>query len=81
MDESFDLTGRTGSYFYMAPEVVENKPYNEKVRHTCTQCVPLQPFQTFCEQQLPRMPAINIHSVDLWMSCLSGSEVRSVSYS
>ena len=40
MDESFDLTGRTGSYFYMAPEVVENKPYNEKVRQTCNQCAP-----------------------------------------
>ena len=42
MDESFDLTGRTGSYFYMAPEVVENRPYNEKVRQSCTQRVPSQ---------------------------------------
>lgn len=30
----FDLTGRTGSYFYMAPEVLLNESYNEKV---CTQ--------------------------------------------
>ena len=60
MDESFDLTGRTGSYFYMAPEVVENKPYNEKVRHTCTQCVQFQSFDSLYKQQLPRSPTINI---------------------
>ena len=28
---SFDLTGRTGSYMYMAPEVLMGQPYNEKV--------------------------------------------------
>ena len=60
MDESFDLTGRTGSYFYMAPEVVENKPYNEKVRLTCTRCVPSQPWKSLCEQQAPRMPVIDV---------------------
>ena len=27
----FDLTGKTGSYFYMAPEVTNSEPYNEKV--------------------------------------------------
>ena len=59
MDESFDLTGRTGSYFYMAPEVVENKPYNEKVRPTCTQCVPFQSSEAVHKQQLPSLPAIN----------------------
>ncbi|KAK9918800.1 hypothetical protein WJX75_007031 [Coccomyxa subellipsoidea] len=26
----FELTGKTGSYFYMAPEVVNEEPYNEK---------------------------------------------------
>ena len=34
----FDLTGRTGSYFYMAPEVLHNEPYNEKARHRVTSC-------------------------------------------
>lgn len=29
----FDLTGRTGSYFYMAPEVLHNEAYNEKVHN------------------------------------------------
>ena len=28
---SFDLTGRTGSYMYMAPEVLLGQPYNDKV--------------------------------------------------
>lgn len=28
--DTFDMTGRTGSYFYMAPEVVNEQPYNEK---------------------------------------------------
>ena len=32
----FDLTGRTGSYFYMAPEVLQNEPYNEKARPPVT---------------------------------------------
>ena len=36
----FDLTGRTGSYFYMAPEVLHNEAYNEKV-HTPL-CTPSQ---------------------------------------
>ncbi|CAK0785797.1 hypothetical protein CVIRNUC_009008 [Coccomyxa viridis] len=30
VENMFDLTGRTGSYFYMAPEVLHNEPYNEK---------------------------------------------------
>ena len=34
----FDLTGRTGSYFYMAPEVLHNEPYNEKARLALTYC-------------------------------------------
>ena len=37
----FDLTGRTGSYFYMAPEVLHNEPYNEKARHRVTQLLAL----------------------------------------
>ncbi len=28
---AFDLTGKTGSLFYMAPEVANSEPYNEKV--------------------------------------------------
>ena len=36
MENMFDLTGRTGSYFYMAPEVLHNEPYNEKARHPVT---------------------------------------------
>ena len=27
---AFDLTGKTGSLFYMAPEVANSEPYNEK---------------------------------------------------
>ena len=30
-EETYDMTGGTGSLRYMAPEVVLNKPYNEKV--------------------------------------------------
>ncbi len=26
----FEMTGKTGSYFYMAPEVANGQPYNEK---------------------------------------------------
>lgn len=26
----FEMTGKTGSYFYMAPEVANEQPYNEK---------------------------------------------------
>ena len=33
-EELFDLTGRTGSYFYMAPEVLHEEAYNEKVHVT-----------------------------------------------
>ncbi len=33
-EELFDLTGRTGSYFYMAPEVLHEEAYNEKVPMT-----------------------------------------------
>ena len=29
-EDMFDLTGKTGSYFYMAPEVLNNEAYNEK---------------------------------------------------
>jgi hypothetical protein len=31
-DETFHLTGRTGSLMYMAPEVYKELPYSEKVR-------------------------------------------------
>jgi hypothetical protein len=35
-DQSFDLTGKTGSYFYMAPEVISEQHYNEKASsHLC----------------------------------------------
>jgi hypothetical protein len=32
LPHSFDLTGKTGSFFYMAPEVANSEPYNEKAR-------------------------------------------------
>ena len=32
----FELTGKTGSYFYMAPEVVKEEPYNEKASSAYT---------------------------------------------
>jgi serine/threonine protein kinase len=38
-DDLFDLTGKTGSYFYMAPEVVLGQPYNEKARRRCAGAV------------------------------------------
>jgi hypothetical protein len=32
----YDMTGETGSYRYMAPEVFRHEPYNSKVvRHGC----------------------------------------------
>ena len=39
--EAYLLTGRAGSFLYMAPEVVMCQPYNEKVPHICVckQCV------------------------------------------
>ena len=32
LDSKFKLTGETGSYRYMAPEVFRHEPYNFKVR-------------------------------------------------
>ena len=42
----FDLTGRTGSYFYMAPEVLHNEAYNEKV-HTMSCALSQNPMQQY----------------------------------
>ncbi len=38
----YDLTGETGSYRYMAPEVFRHEPYNSKVRYraVCAACRP-----------------------------------------
>lgn len=33
-NERYIMTGHTGSFLYMAPEVVRCEPYNEKVRFT-----------------------------------------------
>ena len=33
--EAYLLTGRAGSFLYMAPEVVMCQPYNEKVSSVC----------------------------------------------
>jgi hypothetical protein len=41
-EDIFDLTGRTGSYFYMAPEVLNNEAYNEKASclfRFCADCL------------------------------------------
>jgi hypothetical protein len=36
----YDMTGETGSYRYMAPEVFRHEPYNSKVvRHVCLACM------------------------------------------
>jgi len=47
LDSKFKLTGETGSYRYMAPEVFRHEPYNFKVT-----CIPLTlldvcPFKTY----------------------------------
>ncbi len=34
LDSKFKLTGETGSYRYMAPEVFRHEPYNFKARQT-----------------------------------------------
>lgn len=38
---AFNLTGRTGSLMYMAPEVYLQQPYNEKVGVIMFRCVPI----------------------------------------
>ena len=35
LDSKFKLTGETGSYRYMAPEVFRHEPYNFKARRPC----------------------------------------------
>ena len=36
---TFDLTHKTGSYMYMAPEVFKEQKYNEKVCRFLTECL------------------------------------------
>ena len=44
--EAYLLTGRAGSFLYMAPEVVMCQPYNEKVLHILTSKRQLQGILT-----------------------------------
>lgn len=47
-EDMFDLTGKTGSYFYMAPEVLYNEAYNEKANclfYFCTNWLCLPPLR------------------------------------
>ena len=38
LESKFKLTGETGSYRYMAPEVFRHEPYNYKARCHLTAC-------------------------------------------
>ena len=39
-NKRYDLTGETGSYRYMAPEVFRHEPYSSKVNPTAIRVVP-----------------------------------------
>ena len=43
LDSKFKLTGETGSYRYMAPEVFRHEPYNFKARRAPLQAHPPDP--------------------------------------
>lgn len=64
--QTFDLTGRTGSLMYMAPEVFHEQPYNEKVRMAlhrgflidmATDSTALSWWECGIQRQLPVLPA------------------------
>lgn len=49
----YKLTGETGSYRYMAPEVFRHEPYNTKVRPETLRCS-AQPSMQLLDQMLAR---------------------------
>lgn len=48
LDSKFKLTGETGSYRYMAPEVFRHEPYNYKVRAHLVMPSNLRTSMTLC---------------------------------
>ena len=64
LDSKFKLTGETGSYRYMAPEVFRHEPYNFKVCSWTSFC-------PFFELILPRIPTgydLALHQKHFWHS-------------
>ncbi len=45
--KSFDLTGKTGSFMYMAPEVFDSEAYNEKADVFSFACIMSELFSRF----------------------------------
>ena len=57
LESKFKLTGETGSYRYMAPEVFRHEPYNFKVNSSHTFCsAPASRLPT-CRQLLLALPS------------------------
>ncbi|CAK0785798.1 hypothetical protein CVIRNUC_009009 [Coccomyxa viridis] len=76
MDESFDLTGRTGSYFYMAPEVVENKPYNEKADIFSFGCLMYELLTGAITSQVVVGPTGNVRAAEVYAAQVASGERR-----
>jgi hypothetical protein len=67
----YDMTGETGSYRYMAPEVFRHEPYNSKVvRHVCLACM-FEHMIYLCPLQMPGCASDNLLHAP---ACAQGSE-------
>ncbi|CAL8471285.1 g10827 [Coccomyxa elongata] len=62
----FEMTGKTGSYFYMAPEVANGQPYNEKADVFSFGCILYELFVGAITSQLVVGPTGNMQAAELY---------------
>jgi serine/threonine protein kinase len=60
--KSFDLTGKTGSFMYMAPEVFEAEAYNEKADVFSFGCIMSELYSRFILSTMVVGPTGNPHA-------------------